>query len=441
MPTGNSGETAGETRMGKPLGFWACWSLTVGTMIGSGIFLLPAVLAPYGLVAFGGWVLTGAGSILLALVLGRLGSRTTRTGGVYVYALDAFGDFTGFLIAWGYWASYWIAIPAIAIAFAGYLTVFFPSLAAQPMMQALAALALIWTLILVAIRGVREAGLLQLAMTVLKLVPLLAIIVLGAVAGSAHNLPAFNPTGAPLLSALTASALVTMWAFSGFEAGVLPAGVVTDAERTIPRAVVIGTVTVTIIYLASTAAVMALVPPDVLAHSTSPFADAARALGDWGPKFVAAGALVATAGALNGSVFVAGQLPMAVAIDGLAPRVLALRNCGGAPYVSLIVSGGLSSLLLVANYTRGLIGAFTFLLMMSTLAVLVPLLVSVAAELRHSWRSARGWVAVALLAGLYAIFATLGSGLEVVGWGIVLFAVGAPFYFVLRRGGQMRTQN
>ena len=86
----------------KPLGFWSCWSLTVGCMIGSGIFMLPAVLAPYGLISFGGWVLTGAGSILLALVFARLASRTTRTDGPYAYVHDTFGDVFGFANAWGY---------------------------------------------------------------------------------------------------------------------------------------------------------------------------------------------------------------------------------------------------------------------------------------------------------------------------------------------------
>ena len=133
----------------KPLGFWTCWSLTVGIMIGSGIFLLPALLAPYGLMSFAGWSLTAGGSICLALVIARLSSRTNRSGGVYIYAQDAFGNLPGFLVAWGYWVAYWIAIPAIAIAFVGYLGVFFPVLKTSIMGQALSALALIWGLTLI----------------------------------------------------------------------------------------------------------------------------------------------------------------------------------------------------------------------------------------------------------------------------------------------------
>tara|TARA_R110000868_G_scaffold35549_4_gene127436 strand:- start:36420 stop:37745 length:1326 start_codon:yes stop_codon:yes gene_type:complete len=423
-----------EKPKGKPIGFWGCWSLTVGVMIGSGIFLLPASMAPYGLMGFAGWVLTAGGSILLALTLGRLAIRTTRTGGPYAYAHDAFGDLPGFLVVWGYWASYWIAIPAVAIAFVGYFTVFFPALGQAPIAQAGVALALIWGLGLVSLRGASEASFLQLVMTVLKLLPILVIIGLGAVAGQPSNLPEINPAGGSFLGVLSTTALLTMWAFAGLESGTIPAGEIRDPQKTIPRATVIGTVTVAIIYIASTAAVMLLVPAEELATSTSPFADAARQLGRWGPGMVAIGALISTAGTLNGLIFLSGQLPMAVALDRLAPKFLARQNNGGAPTWSLLISLVLGSLLLVANYSRGLVGAFTFLLMMSTLALLMPLLVSAVAELRQSWKSARSWGIIALLAALYSTFAIFGSGLEVLFWGMVLMIVGLPVYFLGRQG-------
>lgn len=418
----------------KPLGFWSCWALTVGCMIGSGVFTLPAVLAPYGLMSFGGWLISGVGSIALALAFARLASRTARTGGPYIYAQEAFGDFTGFLIAWGYWCSYVISIPAVAIAFVGYLPVFFPALADNPVAQALAGLALIWTFTFINVRGLREASFVQILMTVLKLAPLAAIIGAGFLVGHAANLPAPNPSEAAPLSVLAATALLTLWAFTGFEVGALPAGSVKDAERTIPRALVVGMVTVTSIYLAASLAVMLLVPADILVTSTAPFADAARVFGAWGPLLIGAGALIATAGTLNGMIFVCGQTPMAVALTGMAPRALALTNSGGAPQTALLASSLLGSALLVLNYSRGLVGAFTFLLMMSTATVLVPYLVSALAELRYSWKSARAWALIALLAAAYSLFAIIGSGLEVLAWGALLTLLGAPLYLLLRRG-------
>jgi APA family basic amino acid/polyamine antiporter len=419
--------TAGP--QGKPLGFWACWSLTVGIMIGSGVFTLPAVLAQHGLISFGGWLITGGGSILLALAFARLSARTPKSGGPYTYTREAFGDLPGFLIAWGYWASYWIAIAAIAIAFVGYAPVFFPDLQSSVLGQIALGLGLIWVLTVVNVIGLRGAGFVQIALTVLKIAPLLLVIALGATYGEAVNLPAFNPQNANPLAALSATALLTMWAFSGLEAGALPAGDVQDAQRTIPRALVIGTLSVLVIYLAATAAVMLLAPADALQASTAPFADAAAAvLGPAGAKFIALGALISTAGALNGCIFIAGQMPMAVALDRLAPSFLARTNAGGAPYAAVILASLLGSVLLIANYTRGLMGAFTFLLMMSTVTVLVALLASCLAEIRHSYARAPGWALLAASAALCCAFSIIGSTLEVMAWGLILIALGLPVF-------------
>ena len=423
-----------ESKKGKAaLGFWGCWSLTVGVMIGSGIFMLPTVLAPYGMMSMGGWALTAGGSIILALVLGRLAGRAERTGGPYTYAREGFGDLTGFLVAWGYWAAIFVATPAIAIAFVGYLSVFIPGLAENAIGEAGAALALLWGLTLFSIRGVGTAGLVQVITTVLKLLPLLLIIGAGMAVGSQANLPAVNPSGGSFLSVLSATALLTMWAFAGLESGTIPASEVKDPHRTIPRAVVSGTVFTAIIYVSSTVAVMLLVPSQDLVNSTSPFADAARSLGSWGAPLVALGALVSTAGSLNGNIFSSGQLPMAVARDRLAPVWLSRLNGGHSPQNALILSSTIGSVLLIANYSRGLVGAFTFLLMMSTVCTLAPLLISALAEIKYSWRSARAWAVVALIGALYSTFAIWGSGLEVIGWGIVLLFLGLPVYFLGRQ--------
>lgn len=417
----------------KLIGFWGCWALAVGTMIGSGVFMLPAVLAPYGLLSFGGWLLTAAGSIAIALVLARLAGRTIRTGGMQVYAQDAFGNLTGFLVAWSYWIGCWIASAAMAIAFVGYFTVLVPYLSNQPANQALVALGVIWALTAVSIRGVKEAGFVQLVMTLLKLIPLLLIIGLAAAAGKTEYVPSVNPSGGSPLAVLSVTVTLTMYALLGMECGVTPAGNIKDPTRTIPRAVVIGTITVAVIYIASTAAVMILVPADVLAKSTSPFADAARGLGDWGPVVITLGALVSVCGSLNGNIFITGQLPMAAALDGLAPRFLARLNNGDAPWVSLVIGSVLASVVLLANYSRGLVGAFTFLLTMTTLAILGPYLICALAELKHSWKSARSWAVVAVFATAYSVFAIVGSGWEAIIWGGVLLLAGVPIHLLMQR--------
>lgn len=416
----------------KPLGFWSCWSLTVGCMIGSGVFMLPALFAPYGLLSFGGWIIAGGGSIALALIFGRLAARTQCNGGPYAYARAAFGDLTGFLMGWAYWLSFLMGVPVVAIAFVGYLGVFVPALNGAPAMQALAALALIGVFTLINIRGLREMSAAQILLTLLKIVPLIAIIGLAFVAGAPDNLPSFNPSGAPILPALAAVALIALWPFTGFEVVTLPAANVKDCERTIPRALTTGMLTVVAIYLSATFAVMLLVPSAQLAQSTAPFSDAARAFGPRGPSFIAIGAMIATAGTLNGLIFSCGQMPMAVAIDKLAPSWLAATTKGGAPHFSLLLSAALASLLLIANYSRGFIGAFTFLLMMATALGLIYYVVVSLAELRHSWRRATGWAAIAMVGIIYSLFAAFGSGLEVLFWGVVLMLAGVPLFYLLR---------
>lgn len=420
----------------KPLpsmGFWKCWSMTVGVMIGSGVFLLPAVLAPFGSLSFLGWLVTSSGAILIALILGRLASRTERTGGPYTYAHDAFGDLAGFLVGWGYWLSVIFASAAISVAFAGYLGSLIPALGANKFTQAGVAAALIWALTFVNTRSIAEAAFVQLASVILKLIPLLVIIVLGLLVGEVKNIPPFNPQELPLLPAIAATALLTMWAFLGIEAGVVPAGDVKDAKRTIPRAVIFGTLTVTIVYIASTAAVMMLVPIEVLKTSTAPFVDAAKPLGAIGAPLIAIGALVATGGALNGNVLLSGQMPMAAALDGLAPKFFLRRNKGNAPVFALVLSSTISTALLVLNYADGLVAAFTFLISMSTLAILTPYVVSAAADLRFSWKSARGWSLIAILAIAYALLAMVGSGFQVLVWGVPLLAAGVPLFYWFKR--------
>ncbi len=402
-------------------------------MIGSGIFMLPTLLAPYGLLSFGGWIIAGAGSLALALVFARLASRTICNGGPYAYARGAFGDFTGFMMAWIYWISYWIGIAVVAIAFVGYLGVFVPALNDNAGAQAATALGVIALFTAINLRGLREMSAAQIALTLLKVVPLLAIVGLGAASGSVANLPVFNPSGEPTIAVLAAVALIALWPFTGFEVVTLPATNVVDCQRTIPRALVWGMVTVVAIYLSATAAVMLLVPAGTLAVSTAPFADAARAFGPWGPQFIAGGALIATAGTLNGLIFTSGQMPMAVALDKLAPRWLAATNKGGSPHFALLLSSTLAAGLLLMNYSRGLIGAFTFLLVMATSLTLIYYFVISLVELKHSWRSAHGWAGVALAGCAYSLFTVFGSGLEALMWGGVVMAAGAPLYFVFRR--------
>ena len=412
----------------KKMGFWQCWGMSVGVMIGSGIFLLPTVLAPYGWISLLGWLLTCSGTIVLALVLARLAGTTDHAGGPYAYVKESFGDLAGFLIGWGYWVGVVFGVTAIAVAFAGYMGSVFPIFAANSLTQALVAAASIGVLTWVNVKGVSEAATVQLVMTVLKIIPLIVIIGLGIIYGDIDNFPAFNPQGLPITQGLASTALLTMWAFIGIEAAVIPTDDVENPKITVPIAVVTAALSVSFLYLGASIAIMFLVPSDVLALSESPFVDAASHMGTGGALLIGLGALISTAGALNGNIFVMGQMPMLVAADGLAPSVIAKKNRGGAPMVALMVSSVFSAALLVLNFTEGLVGAFSFLISMSTLSILAPYGLSAMAEFKRSWLSAKGWAGVALLSVMYTLIAAAGSGWYVFFLGIGLFMLGIVLY-------------
>jgi APA family basic amino acid/polyamine antiporter len=316
----------------RVLGFWAAVSIVMGNMIGSGVFLLPASLASYRGLSLAGWAVSAGGAVLLALVFARLARQLPATGGLYAYTRAAFGDFAGFLVAWGYWLSIVGTLAALAVALVGYLDPFIPSVVRAPGAAAALAIATVWIVIGVNIAGVGLVGRVQVVTTALKIMPLAVVGVGGLLyfQPDAFALPATTtaPMGTQLLTVVT----LTLWAFLGLECATIPAGSVRDPARTIPLATVVGTVVTAIIYVVSTVGVMSLVPPEALATSTAPFADAAaQLLGGAGGQLVAIGAAISCFGALNGWALMAAQLPMAAAADGLFPPVFGQLSTRGTP--------------------------------------------------------------------------------------------------------------
>ena len=452
----------------RKLGLWMATALVVGNMVGSGIFLLPASLGPFGGISMVGWLFTSAGAMVLALTFAWLARELPRSGGPYAYTRAAFGDFPAFLVAWGYWLSICAGNAAIAVAFVGYLAFFAPALSASPPLGAAAAVAAVWLLTWVNARGVREAGSVQLVTTILKLLPLVAVGTVGLAYLQWENFAPFNASGRSTLSAVSGTAALTLWAFLGLESATIPAGEVERPDRTIPRATLLGTVIAAAVYVASTAAIMGVLPGASLAASTAPFADAAsRMWGPWAAHAVAGGAAVACFGALNGWTLLLGQMPLAAAADGLLPPVFSRLSARGTPSRGLVLSSALVTLIVATNYARGMVVEFTFIILLATLATLVPYAFSTMAfVVSHLGGGARGAgvpagepggggpespagqrpgnrpsgrIAVALLAFAYSAWAIVGTGLETLAWGSALLLAGIPVYaYVARRAGAGR---
>jgi basic amino acid/polyamine antiporter, APA family len=428
------------------MGGWMATALVVGNMIGSGVFLLPAALAAYGGISLLGWLFTAAGATVLALLFARLARLLPRSGGPYAYTRAAFGDFGGFLVAWGYWISIVVSNGALAIAMTSYLSWFLPVVGESRLVSTGIAVGTVWLLTAVNVSGARNAGGVQLLTTLLKVAPLLALGIFGLLRLDPSHFRPFNLSGGSPFGAVTAAATLTLFAFLGFESATVPAEEVKDAERTVPRATVAGTLFAALVYVVSTVGVMGVISPSELAVSGAPFGDAAGVLlGSWAGAIVSAGAVISCFGALNGWILLQGRIPFAAARDGLFPAVFGRLSARGTPATGLVLSSVLVTVFLCLNASEGMVRQFEFLVLLATLTALFPYALCAVAEpilrFRDPERFAAGrpsavpWLALTGFA--YALWAIAGAGMPTVYWGFLLLMLGVPVYgrMVSARGG------
>jgi APA family basic amino acid/polyamine antiporter len=293
-------------------------------------------------------------------------------------------------------------------------------------------LAAIWFLTWINTKGIREAGIVQVITTVLKIAPLLIITIGGLFYLNADHFLPFNISTESNLSAINSTTTLTLFAFLGLECATIPSGNIRNPEKTISRATIIGTVLTTFIYIAGTVAVMGLIPPDQLTQSQAPFADAAASIWGEGARYlVAGGAAISTFGALNGWILIQGQMPMAAARDHLFPHVFGKENKNGTPALGIVISSILISVLTTMNFSNSLAETYKFAILLGTLTCLVAYLFSIISfVLIDGKRPGFRWgkMLVAALAFIYSMWAVVGSGQEIVYWGFIMLMAGLPFY-------------
>ena len=424
----------------QKIGLLTTISLVVGNMIGVGIFVLPAVLSSYGSISLLGWIFTATGALILAKIFSNF-SRiiVSKSGGPYIYSKVGFGDFIGFLVAWGYWIACWVGNGAIAIAIIGAASFFIPELATNSILSVSLGLALIWIFTWINARGIKESGKIQLITTIFKILPLLFVIIVGLFFFDFDNFPAFNLTGESNFSAISAVATLTLYAFLGIECATIPAGNIENPDKTIPRATMLGTVIVTILYILGTVVLFGVLPLDILQNSPAPFAEAAKIIGgNYGGYFVAVGVLISGIGVLNGWILITGQISMATAKDDLFPDFFKKENKNGAPVNGFIVGGVLSSIVMLMNYTEGLVEQFEFIVQLTVLVILMPYLFTAASYaliIIEKKLHTKSWIKTFILSTLgfsYSLWAIYGSGYETVFYGFLLMLIGIPVYIYMK---------
>lgn len=425
----------------KLLGKWTSTSLVVGNMIGAGVFMMPAVLAVYGGISLVGWLVSTGGALVLAVLFSNLSKMMPGLqGGPYAYTREGMGDFSAFLVAWGYWISVWTATAVLAVAFVSYLTVLIPVLKDNLVYSIGTALCVMWGMTWFNTRDISKVGKMSLVTTILKLVPIIAISIGGLFYIDVSHFTPFNTSGESNVMAIVAVTSLTFFSFLGIESATIPAENVKDPEKIVPFATKWGTVIAALVYILSSVSVMGMISPQELSTSVAPFADAAELLWGEGAQYlVALAAIISVFGALNGWILIQGQMPEAIARDGLFPSVFAKRNSKGMPAFGIVISSALATILILMNYSGGLLKVLEFMLLVSTVSVLIPYLfcsVSYIILKRRSQLNTENkleyWF-LGVITFLFSSYAILGSGYDSVFWGLLFILLGVPVYLVIKK--------
>lgn len=322
----------------QKLGFWSVFALVTGSQIGTGIFMLPISLAPYGIYSIYGWLLSSLGAISIALVFSMLCAQFPKTGGPHVYVQKAFGSGAAFFTGWTYWVISFVSTSMVVVSAVGYLT---PIIGNQNNISSLGLqLLLLITIAVLNLRGIEAAGRTAFILSVAKFIPLLIIATCALCQFNIKNFitdaKVVDLTISEIMGRVT---LLTFWGFIGIECATTSAGSVINPSKTIPRAIIFGTICVAILYLLNSLGIMGLIPGGELINSRAPYVDAAQII--FGSKWYILISLIASIiciGTLNSWILISGQITLGLAEDKFLPRFFVKRNNKDAPVWGIIIS-------------------------------------------------------------------------------------------------------
>lgn len=324
--------------MNNKIGFWSVFAMVTGSQIGTGVFMLPASLAPYGTYSLVGWLISGMGAIALALVFAKLCSRFPRTGGPHVYIQNTYGPSFAFFVGWTYWVISWVSTTAVVVTAITYLTPFIGDKGSEIYLAL--EITLLLAITILNLKGLKAAGLIEIVLTLLKFLPLLVISVIALCFFDKSNFSvASDVASLPTSKILGQVTLLTLWGFIGLETATTPAGSVENSRKTIPRAIIFGTMCVALLYFINSLGIMGLIPADALAKSKAPYVDAAQIMfgGSW-RLVVSLIASIVCIGTLNAWMMTSGQIVLGLAEDGLMPKFFGKKNNKDAPYGGILTS-------------------------------------------------------------------------------------------------------
>jgi APA family basic amino acid/polyamine antiporter len=434
----------GLSRAGE-LGLMSSTALVVGSIIGTGVFTMPAVMAGAGTSSIITLAIIAVGAVLLGMMFGQLTKRVPNVdGGLYAYSRHEFGDFAGYLTAWCYWITCWAGNAAIVASWVLYVESLFGIDNPSAWTNFGIAMTGLWIPAIINLAGIRQMAWFQNLTVVLKFVPLLFVAIFGWFFVKSANFGPFNASGGSLYDGIGIAAGVALFSFIGVECASIAAGRVKNPRRNVGRASVIGTAASGLLYVLVTAVIMGLVPHDKLVDDGAPFVAGIQSMfsgAGWVGKAVALIAVISGIGALNGWTLVTAEMPFAAAKDGLFPQSFAKEDKRGTPWFGIVVSTIVASLLMAWSYSgeTGL-KVFTYLVYLSVVTVAIPYFFSACAQLAYlvsrrrkvqRWNLARD-LAIAVVSALFSLWVTFASGYQSVYQAMVLILVGIPIYSFLK---------
>jgi amino acid transporter len=346
-------ENVSEEGLVRGIGRWSLVGVVINSVIGAGIFVLPArafgLIGSYSLIAF---VVCAFVTILIILCFTEVSSRFTETGGPYLYARTAFGPAIGFQVGWMNWLARISAYATNCNLLVVYLSFFWPA-AGSGLRRAAVITILTLTLTVINYIGVRDAAMTSNIFMVAKLLPLVLFIAAGLFFLTPAN---FNLGELPSYGSFSTAVLLLVYAFTGFENATVPTGEIVNPRRNLPLAILIAIAIVTVVYILIQAVAIGTLPN--LDKTERPLADAARIfLGPIGASIIAAGAITSIIGNLNVNLLTSPRIPFAMSTHGELPKILSsVHSRFRTPHVAILLSG---ILMLALTLSSSLIYALT----------------------------------------------------------------------------------
>ncbi|NRD76459.1 arginine-ornithine antiporter [Bacillus sp. BRMEA1] len=425
----------------KKLGLFSLIAIVIGSMIGGGAFNLASDMAagasPGAIII--GWVITGVGMISLAFCFQNLtNKRPDLEGGIFSYARAGFGDYWGFNSAWGYWLSAWLGnIAFLTLLFSG-IGYFFPIFNGANLATIIGASVLLWLLHFLILRGVHSAALVNLVVTIAKLVPIFLFIIITIFAFKfgtfTHDFWGKNGFSfTDVMSQTKSTMLVTLWVFIGIEGAVVLSSRAQNMKD-VGKATVIGLLSTLIIYVLISLLSFGIMSQAHLAGLKSPsMAYVLKdAVGPWGAAVVNLGLIISLLGALLGWTLLAAELPYIAAKDGILPKMFAKENKNKAPVNALIVTNVLVQIFLLTLLVSD--KPYNFAYSLASSAILIPYLFSALFQLKYSIQQKEiKQIVIGAIASIYGVWLLYAAGLSYLLLTAILYAIGILVFRIAQK--------